>query len=68
MDLPYTCRANLDHSKRVLGKFDLNSSEPLDRVRAELMWPMKTTETKELVEKIAKNKRALADASTSDGL
>jgi hypothetical protein len=68
MDRFHTCRANLYHLKRILEKFDLDSSKPLDRVRAKLMWPMKSTETKELIEKIARNKRDLADALTSDGL
>jgi hypothetical protein len=68
MDHFHTCRANLDELKRALGKFDLDSMKPLTRVRTKLMWPMKSTETKELVEKIARNKRDLADALTADGL
>jgi hypothetical protein len=68
MDRFHTCRENLDQLKRILGKFDLDSTKPLTRVRMKLLWPLKSTETKELVEKIARNKRDLSDALTADGL
>jgi hypothetical protein len=68
MDRFHTCRENLDQLKRILGNFDLDSTKPLTRVRMKLLWPLKSTETKELVEKIARNKRDLSDALTADGL
>jgi hypothetical protein len=68
MDRFHTCRENLDQLKRILGKFDLDSTKPLTRLRTKLLWPLKSSETKELVEKIARNKRDLSDALSADGL
>jgi hypothetical protein len=57
-----TCRKNLDHLKKSLDKLDSDS------VKTKLLWPLKASETKELIEKIARNKRDLSDALTADGL
>ncbi|TVY16954.1 hypothetical protein LARI1_G006755 [Lachnellula arida] len=57
-----TCRKNLDYLKKSLDDKDLNSK------RTKLSWPFKASETKELIEKIARNKRDLSDALTADGL
>ncbi|KAH9221985.1 hypothetical protein DL95DRAFT_326756, partial [Leptodontidium sp. 2 PMI_412] len=63
-----TCRQNLDYLKKSLSKLDLDSSTKLTVLKTKLLWPFKATETKELVERIARNKRDLADALTADGL
>ncbi|TVY35963.1 hypothetical protein LOCC1_G007356 [Lachnellula occidentalis] len=57
-----TCRKNLDHLKKSLDDKDQNSK------KTKLSWPFKASETKELIEKIARNKRDLSDALTADGL
>lgn len=46
----------------------MDSSSKLTVVKVKLLWPFKATETQELVERIARNKRDLADALTADGL
>ncbi|TVY55457.1 hypothetical protein LCER1_G003613 [Lachnellula cervina] len=51
-----TCRKNLDHLKKLKLKED------------QTFLPFKASETKELIEKIARNKRDLSDALTADGL
>ncbi|KAK0118289.1 hypothetical protein ONS95_012585 [Cadophora gregata] len=63
-----TCRQNLDYLKKSLSKLDLDSATKLTAFKIKLLWPFKATETKELVERIARNKRDLADALTADGL
>ncbi|KAG4441778.1 hypothetical protein IFR05_002769 [Cadophora sp. M221] len=63
-----TCRQNLDYLKKSLSKLDLDTSTKLTVLKIKLLWPFKATETKELVERIARNKRDLADALTADGL
>jgi hypothetical protein len=63
-----TCRQNLDLLSRSLNKFDLDSAKPLASAKIKLLWPFKSTETKEIIEKIGRNKRDLADALTADGL
>ncbi|TVY34738.1 hypothetical protein LSUB1_G007012, partial [Lachnellula subtilissima] len=56
-----TCRKNLDHLKKSLDDKDPNSK------KTKLSWPFKASETKELIEKISRNKRDLSDALTADG-
>jgi hypothetical protein len=46
----------------------LDSAKPLASAKIKLLWPFKSTETKEIIEKIGRNKRDLADALTADGL
>ena len=55
---------NLDYLKKSLSKLDLDSVTKLTVLKIKLLWPFKATETKELVERIARNKRDLADALT----
>jgi hypothetical protein len=47
---------------------DLDSPKPLASAKIKLLWPFKATETKEIIAKIGRNKRDLADALTADGL
>jgi len=54
--------------KSALSKLDLDSTKPLAKLKTKLLWPLKAPDTKELIEKIARNKRDLADALTADGL
>ncbi|KAH7391521.1 hypothetical protein BKA64DRAFT_107369 [Cadophora sp. MPI-SDFR-AT-0126] len=63
-----TCRQNLDYLKKSLSKLDLEPTTKLTALKIKLLWPFKATETKELVERIARNKRDLADALTADAL
>lgn len=63
-----TCRQNLDYLKKSLSKLDLDSATKLTVLKIKLLWPFKATETKELVDRMARNKRDLADALTADGL
>jgi hypothetical protein len=62
MDHFQTCRQNLDYLKKSLAKLDVDSTS------VKLAWPFKSSETKELIDKIARNKRDLSDALTADGL
>ena len=54
--------------KKSLSKLDLDSVTKLTVLKIKLLWPFKATETKELVDRMARNKRDLADALTADGL
>jgi hypothetical protein len=68
MDHFQTCRHNLDHLKRSLNKLELDPSKPIEVVKTKLLWPFKAAETKELVQKISRNKSDLTEALTADGL
>jgi len=46
----------------------MDSAKPLAVAKMKLLWPFKVTETKELLEKISRNRRDLSDALTADGL
>lgn len=62
LDHFHTCRQNLDLLKKSLSKLDLDS------VKTTLTWPFKVKESKDIIEKIGRNKRDLSDALTADGL
>ena len=63
-----TCRQNLHSLKKALNELDLDSAKPMAAVKIKLTWPFKVAETKDLMEKIARNKRDLSDALSADGL
>jgi hypothetical protein len=58
----------LDFLSKSLIKIDLDSVAPLAAAKAKLLWPFKASETKDLIDKITRNKRDLSDALTADGL
>jgi len=63
-----TCRNNLDILKKALGKIDDDFGARFSGLKARLHWPLQASETKAIIEKVAKSKRALSDALTADGL
>jgi hypothetical protein len=63
-----TCRQNLDLLKKSLAKMELESVKGFAAAKIMLLWPFKVTETKELLEKIMRNKRDLSEALTADGI
>lgn len=63
-----TCRQNLDLLKKSLGQMDLDNAKGWAAAKIKLLWPFKVDETKELLEKIGRNKRDLSEALMAEGI